>query len=78
MKELIERFYDSVRLGKPVPIPYREIILTAKIMDEIFAQIYPDRRRQTEDEGQRTEDRQHKATVHEAPITRHVSLSRSA
>ena len=43
MKELIERFYDSIRLGKPVPIPYREIILTAKIMDEIFAQIYPDR-----------------------------------
>jgi len=41
MKELIERFYDSIRLGKPVPIPYREIILTAKIMDEIFAQVYP-------------------------------------
>ncbi len=41
MKELIERFYDSIRLGKPVPIPYREIILTAKIMDEVFAQIYP-------------------------------------
>ena len=43
MKELVERFYDSIRLGKPVPIPYREIILTAKIMDEIFAQIYPNR-----------------------------------
>lgn len=43
MKELIERFYDSIRRDKPVPIPYREIILTAKIMDEIFAQIYPDR-----------------------------------
>ena len=41
MKELIARFYDSIRLGKPVPIPYREIILTAKIMDEIFAQIFP-------------------------------------
>ena len=41
MKELIERFYNSIRFGKPVPIPYREIILTAKIMDEIFAQIYP-------------------------------------
>ena len=41
MKELIERFYNSVRLEKPVPIPYREIILTAQIMDEIFAQIYP-------------------------------------
>jgi len=43
MKELIERFYDSIRTGKPVPIPYREIILTAKIMDAIFAQIYPSR-----------------------------------
>jgi predicted dehydrogenase len=41
MKELIERFYDSVRKGGEPPIPYREIILTARIMDEIFAQIYP-------------------------------------
>jgi predicted dehydrogenase len=41
MKELIERFYNSIRDGSPVPIPYREIILTARIMDEIFAQIYP-------------------------------------
>jgi predicted dehydrogenase len=43
MKELIERFYNSIRLGDPLPIPYREILLTAKIMDEIFAQIYPER-----------------------------------
>jgi hypothetical protein len=43
MKELIERFYDSIRLGNPIPIPYRDIVLTAKIMDEIFAQIYPNR-----------------------------------
>jgi predicted dehydrogenase len=41
MKELIERFYDSIRQGDPLPVPYREIILTAQIMDEIFAQIYP-------------------------------------
>ena len=41
MKELIERFYDSIRKGAPLPIPYREIILTARIMDEIFAQVYP-------------------------------------
>jgi predicted dehydrogenase len=39
MTELIRRFYDSIHLG-PVPIPYREILLTARIMDEIFAQIY--------------------------------------
>jgi len=41
MKELIARFYDSIRLSQPPPIPYREILLTARIMDDIFAQIYP-------------------------------------
>jgi predicted dehydrogenase len=41
MKELIERFYNSIREGGDPPIPYREIILTARIMDEIFAQVYP-------------------------------------
>jgi predicted dehydrogenase len=40
MKELIERFYNSICEGGQPPIPYREIILTAQIMDEIFAQIY--------------------------------------
>lgn len=40
MKELIERFYTSIRTAAPPPIPYREILLTARIMDEIFAQIY--------------------------------------
>ena len=43
MKELINRFYNSIRVGDPLPIPYREILLTARIMDEIFAQIYPER-----------------------------------
>ena len=43
MKELIERFYNSIRRGEPGPIPYRQIILTAKIMDKIFTQIYPNR-----------------------------------
>jgi predicted dehydrogenase len=43
MKELIERFYNSIRTGGDLPIPYREIILTARIMDEILAQIYPER-----------------------------------
>src|SRR5437763_15012643 len=41
MKELIERFYNSIRLGGPVPIPHGETVLTAPIMDQIFAQIYP-------------------------------------
>src|SRR5947208_8958516 len=48
MKELIERFYNSVGKGCPVPIPYREIILTARIMDEIFAQIHPNRNQASE------------------------------
>ena len=45
MKELIERFYNSIRVRGEPPIPYREIILTARIMDEIFAQVYPVRAR---------------------------------
>jgi predicted dehydrogenase len=43
MKELTERFYNSIQKHNPLPIQYREIILTARIMDEIFAQIYPNR-----------------------------------
>jgi predicted dehydrogenase len=46
MKELIERFYDSIRSDIAPPIAYREIILTARIMDEIFAQIYAEQRLQ--------------------------------
>jgi hypothetical protein len=39
MKYLIESFYRSVMEGTDVPIPYREILLTAKIMDAIFLQL---------------------------------------
>jgi predicted dehydrogenase len=39
--ELVGRFYSSIRTSQSPPIPYREIILTARIMDEIFAQVYP-------------------------------------
>jgi predicted dehydrogenase len=40
MKELIERFHISLSPdGPPPPIPYREILLTARIMDAIFDQI---------------------------------------
>jgi len=42
MKFLIESFYRSIEEGSPVPIPYREIILTAEIMDLIFTQLRPD------------------------------------
>ncbi len=39
MKYLIEAFYSSIVEGTSVPIPYREILLTARIMDRIFAQL---------------------------------------
>lgn len=39
MKFLIESFYESIRSGSPVPIPYREILLTAGIMENIFLQL---------------------------------------
>jgi predicted dehydrogenase len=39
MKFLIESFYRSITEDAPLPIPYREIQLTATIMDEIFAQM---------------------------------------
>jgi predicted dehydrogenase len=40
MKELIECFYGSIETNGVPPIPYREILLTARIMDEIFGQVY--------------------------------------
>jgi len=60
MKELIERFYNSIRLRGEPPIPYREIILTARIMDEIFSQIYRDSERQPGDRRQVTGSVKHK------------------
>ncbi|MFN0171051.1 MAG: Gfo/Idh/MocA family protein [Bryobacteraceae bacterium] len=39
MKYLIESFYRSIREGTPVPIPYREILVAARIMDSIFNQL---------------------------------------
>ena len=39
MKYLIENFYLSIEQDSPPPIPYREIVLTARIMDEVFAQL---------------------------------------
>jgi hypothetical protein len=39
LKCLIESFYRSITDGTPLPIPYREIELTAMIMDAIFEQL---------------------------------------
>jgi predicted dehydrogenase len=37
--QLFRMFYDSVMELSPLPIPYREILLTSRIMDQIFAQV---------------------------------------
>jgi predicted dehydrogenase len=42
MKFLIQSFYESIVDGKPVPIPYREILLTSRIMDSIFRNLSGD------------------------------------
>jgi predicted dehydrogenase len=39
MKYLVESFYTSIVHGTPPPIPYREIQLTAVIMEQIFRQL---------------------------------------
>lgn len=39
LKTLIESFYRSITVKTPLPLSYREILLTTKIMDEIFTQI---------------------------------------
>jgi predicted dehydrogenase len=39
MKCLIESFYRAIIEGTPAPIPYEQIVLTARIMGTIFAQI---------------------------------------
>jgi predicted dehydrogenase len=45
LKCLIESFYRSILDGAPVPIPYREILLTARIMDDIFSQLHGQEKR---------------------------------
>ena len=44
MRFLIASFYSSIVEEAPPPIPYREILLTARIMDAIFEQINASRR----------------------------------
>ena len=39
MKNLIEEFYRSIENDTPAPIPYPEILRTARIMDSIFDQL---------------------------------------
>ena len=39
MKYLIEAFYAAIIDNQPVPIPYREILTTTKLMEDIFSQV---------------------------------------
>jgi predicted dehydrogenase len=39
MKVLIQTFYRSITDGSALPIPYKEILRTSRIMDEIFTQL---------------------------------------
>ncbi len=41
MYYLITAFYAAITTGAAPPVPYRDILLTARIMDDIFAQIAP-------------------------------------
>jgi predicted dehydrogenase len=45
MRFLIESFYRSIREDAPLPISYREIVLTARIMESIFEQLSDGSRR---------------------------------
>jgi predicted dehydrogenase len=83
MKDLIECFYNSIRKGDPLPIPYREILLTARIMDEIFAQVYPSKGEMSEvsrlrrgyggQERQRSEVRSQKSAAAPSHVSRQFS-----
>jgi len=39
LQTLISAFYNSIANNAPLPLSYQEIILTSKIMDNIFEQI---------------------------------------
>jgi predicted dehydrogenase len=43
MRNLIQAFYLSIREDAPLPISYKEILRTARIMDSIFEQVYSNR-----------------------------------
>jgi hypothetical protein len=72
-KYLIEAFYDSIAHERPVPIPYREILLTSQIMDEIFRQLFggePSDGQQTESHGKKRRDyRSDQGLLHAAKLS---------
>jgi predicted dehydrogenase len=40
MRILMQTFYRSITHGTVLPIPYDDLLLTSRIMDEIFSQLY--------------------------------------
>ncbi len=58
LKFLIESFYRSIIEGTPEPIPYREILLTSRIMEAIFRSLSESIAEPTRDYG-----REHAAAV---------------
>lgn len=53
MRTLMKIFYDAVKDGTPLPVSYREIIMTSRIMDVIFEQVSFDYKREREPIEQR-------------------------
>jgi len=43
LRRLMEKFYSAISSGDALPLPYRDILLTSRIMDDIFAQVLRDR-----------------------------------
>jgi len=39
MKHLMETFFRAITAGGELPIPYEQILLTSRIMEEIFCQL---------------------------------------
>jgi len=39
LRVLMEKFYSAISFGDPLPISYRDILLTSRIMDGIFSQV---------------------------------------
>lgn len=50
-RDLVLAFYRSITECSPPPIPYREILLTARIMDSIFSQVNRERSPDRIDKG---------------------------
>jgi predicted dehydrogenase len=45
LRRLMEQFYSAISCGDPLPISYREILLTSRIMDDVLTQVLKHRGR---------------------------------